>query len=111
MKQTKKPVPANNVSARASLALHIAALALVTILVYWSSLRGEFVFDDTQIVLQNPVLLNIHSLSDVLKLGFSWRQLLFFTYGFNYYWNGLSPFGYHAFNLALHVINVALVYL
>jgi hypothetical protein len=86
-------------------------LAFVTILVYWSSLSGEFVFDDAQIVLQNPVLLNIHSLSDVVKLGFSWRQLLFFTYGFNYYWNGLSPFGYHVFNLVLHVINVALVYL
>jgi protein O-mannosyl-transferase len=111
MKQRKRLEPANFVSARASIALHIVVLAFVTIFVYWGSLNGEFVFDDTQIVLQNPVLLNIHSLSDVVKLGFSWRQLLFFTYGFNYYWNGLSPYGYHVFNLVLHVINVALVYL
>src|SRR5262245_44067021 len=111
MKQTKKPEPANFVSAPTWIALHLAALAFVTTFVYWSSLRGDFVFDDTQIVHQNPVLLNIHSLSDVVKVGFTWRQLLFFTYGLNYYLNGLSPYGYHLFNLVLHVINVALVYL
>ena len=111
MKQTKKPEPANFVSARIWIALCLTALAFVTTFVYWSSLRGDFLFDDTQIVHQNPVLLNIHSLSDVVKLGFAWRQLLFFTYGLNYYWNGLSPYGYHVFNLVLHVINVALVYL
>jgi len=108
----RKPAP----NSRPSLSdVQITSLAcsfliLLTVVVYWTSLSGEFVFDDQQIVLQNPALLNIHTLSDVGRVALGWRQLLFFTYGLNYYWSGLKPFGYHVFNLTLHVTSVLLVY-
>src|SRR5690242_19219957 len=88
----------------------LGGLLLLTILVYWNSLSGEFVFDDQQIVLQNPIMLNIHTLGDVTKLGMGWRQLLQFTYGLNYYWSGVQTTSYHVVNLLLHLVNVVLVY-
>ena len=91
-------------------AVSLGVLALLTAFVYWNSLNGEFVFDDQQIVLQNPNLLNIKSLGDAINAAMGWRQVLFFSYGLNYYLGGLNPYGYHAVNLFLHIINVFLVY-
>src|SRR5262245_9308733 len=100
MKQSKRPELAQRPpDGGVPLAIHLLTLILLTVLVYWNSLNGDFVFDDSQIVLQNPLLLNVRSLSDVLNVGLGWRQLLFFTYGLNYYWSGLVPYGYHVFNL------------
>jgi len=100
---SKHQVPARH-------AVPLLALIALTVAVYANSLNGDFVFDDQQIVLQNPQLLNIHTLGDVVAVGAGWRQLLFATYGLNYYWSGVSAQGYHIFNLVLHVINVLLVY-
>jgi hypothetical protein len=93
-----------------SVAAHVVILVAITVLTYANSLQGKFVFDDQQIVLQNPALMNIHSLNDAVVLGAGWRQLLFFTYGLNYYIGGLDTFGYHVLNLLIHVANVLLVY-
>src|SRR5215470_14670419 len=91
-------------------AAHLLILIVLTIAVYSNSLNGKFVFDDQQIVLQNSHLMNIHTLGDAFAIGTGWRQLLFFTYGLNYYWGGLDTFSYHLVNLVLHIINVLLVY-
>src|SRR5215831_5263022 len=90
--------------------VHLAVLAIVTVVVYANSLHGKFVFDDQQIVMQNPRLMNVHTLNDALAIGTGWRQLLFLTYGLNYYWSGLDTFSYHIVNVVLHVVNVLLVY-
>ena len=79
-------------------------------LCYASSLRGDFVFDDQQIVSQNSQILNIRTFNDVIALAGGFRELLFFTYGLNYYWSGMNTFSYHAVNVLLHAINVLLVY-
>lgn len=92
------------------LVVQLLILVVLTVAAYANSLHGKFVFDDQQIVLQNSGLLNIHTLSDALAIGQSWRQLLFFTYGLNYYLSGLDTFSYHVINLVLHIINVLLVY-
>src|SRR5215471_14745298 len=90
--------------------MHLVVLAILTVVVYANSLHGKFVFDDQQIVLQNPRLMNVHTLNDAVAIGTGWRQLLFLTYGLNYYWSGLDTFSYHIVNVVLHVINVLLVY-
>src|SRR5215471_21389771 len=90
--------------------MHLVVLAIVTVVVYANSLHGKFVFDDQQIVLQNPRLMNVHTLNDAVAIGTGWRQLLFLTYGLNYYWSGLDTFSYHIVNVVLHVVNVLLVY-
>jgi len=89
---------------------HAVVLVIITAAVYANSLNGRFVFDDQQIVLQNPRLMNIHTLADAFAIGAGWRQLLFFTYGLNYYLSGLDTFSYHVINVSLHIANVLLVY-
>src|SRR5690242_8635212 len=90
----------------------LSVLAVLTFFVYANSLHGQFVFDDLSIVLQNSTLMNVKTLGDAISpaMGGGWRQLLFITYALNYYWGGLNTFGYHLFNVILHVINVGLVY-
>jgi tetratricopeptide (TPR) repeat protein len=90
--------------------MHVVVLIIVTVTVYANSLNGKFVFDDQQIVMQNPRLMNVHTLNEAVAIGAGWRQLLFLTYGLNYYWSGLDTFSYHVVNVALHVVNVLLVY-
>src|SRR5262249_1322652 len=89
---------------------HAIALVIITTAAYANSLGGRFVFDDQQIVLQNPRLMNVHSLADAFAIGSGWRQLLFFSYGLNYYLSGLDTFSYHVINVILHIANVLLVY-
>jgi tetratricopeptide (TPR) repeat protein len=90
--------------------VHVLVLIALTVIVYVNSLNGKFVFDDQQIVLQNPRLMNVHTLREAFAIGADWRQLLFLTYGLNFYFSGLDTFGYHVVNVALHVVNVVLVY-
>ena len=90
----------------------LGLLASLTVLTYANSLRGKFVFDDLSIILQNSALMNVKTIRDAVSplIGGGWRQLLFATYALNYYWSGLDTFSYHVVNVALHVINVWLVY-
>ena len=90
--------------------MHILVLIVLTVIVYANSLHGMFIFDDQQIILQNPRLMNVHTLNDAFAIGAGWRQLLFLTYGLNYYWSGLDTVSYHLLNVLLHVVNVLLVY-
>ena len=77
---------------------------------YANSLHGNLVFDDQQLVLQDPVMLRIHALGDLFSLLRGGRQLLFLTYGLNYYLGGTDTFSYHLFNVAFHALNTVLVY-
>src|SRR5215471_11476192 len=79
----------------ASVVAHAVVLITIAVIVYANGLHGKFVFDDQQIVLQNPRLMNVHTLSEAFAIGADWRQLLFLTYGLNYYWSGLDTFSYH----------------
>ena len=44
-------------------------LAVLTIVAYAGGLHGKFVFDDQQIVMQNPQLMSVRSLADVIVVG------------------------------------------
>lgn len=98
--------------------IHGSALtlsAVVTWLVFWPSLRNEFVsWDDLQMFPGNPDY-----------RGLSWTQLrwmwttfhyyeymplTWMTYGADYLVWGLDPFGYHLTNLILHTFTVLGVY-
>src|SRR3984957_20109915 len=105
---SKKAIPPGRPHRQTALALLI--LAVLPVITYFNSLHGQFVFDDAQLVLQNSAIINVRTLSDVLHLAGGWRNLLVLSYGLNYYWTGLDTYSYHAVNLALHLINVILVY-
>src|SRR5689334_14556875 len=109
MSSRKKPPTAEWIPAHW---MCLGILTVLTVVTYANSLHGKFVFDDLSVILQNAALMNVKTLRDAVSpvLGGGWRQLLFATYALNYYWSGLDTFSYHVVNVALHLINVWLVY-
>jgi tetratricopeptide (TPR) repeat protein len=83
-----------------------AALVSLGLWIYWPSLSGPFLFDDTQ--LTEP-----GALAGVLnpRAGFiNSRPLLMITYALNYWFTGLNPFSFHLVNVLLHCLNGLLLW-
>jgi protein O-mannosyl-transferase len=103
--------------------LPIAILWAATLLAYINSFQAGFVFDNAPLLLQDSRIRA--ATSSNLDLIFNqeywynnstsglYRPLATLTYLFNYavLGNGTQPAGYHAVNLALHAVNVLLIYL
>jgi tetratricopeptide (TPR) repeat protein len=75
---------------------------------YASSLHGAFVFDDEPGILENPRLRHLWPLAGIVRG--SLRPLADFTFALNYAIGGLTPLGYHAVNVALHLGAALLLY-
>jgi hypothetical protein len=97
----------------------IAAILLLTLLVYGGSLDNEFVHDDWPSVSQNEHLRELGNLDDFFldpglfsKTGRSshTRPVLLVTFALNYAVSA-DPRGFRAVNLALHLANVVLSFL
>lgn len=95
----------------------------VSFLSYWSSLNGDFVFDDHRGVLTNDDLdASKTSLWSLFQHDFwggpmsrkeshkSYRPLTVLTYRYlNFYFSGLEPYSYHVVNVIFHCIASILV--
>ena len=88
--------------------LIIAVIFLLTaLLLYANVLRGEFLFDDFEYIVDNPLvqdLSNLHALSDP-------RQVGYLSFALNYAVDGENPLGYHLVNVVIHALNALLVML
>jgi len=88
--------------------LLLAAVALAT---YWNVLRAPFVWDDDTAITTNPSIHQIaESLNPPIETPVSGRPVVNLSFAINYAMDGLEPRGYHAFNLAVHVLNALLLY-
>lgn len=80
----------------------VVVLLLVGLLAYCNSLTKGFVFDDFLWITDNPALADVGAFSRSAwaysRPVVSWSLLL------NYQLGGLSPVGYHLFNLAVHLL-------
>jgi tetratricopeptide (TPR) repeat protein len=108
---------AGNDKSRVS-AFLILGLALLPTLVYLNSLPNSFQYDDHSYILDNAY---VHSLSNIPHFFVSqrlisniplsgYRPLTMATFALNYAAGGTNPFGYHLFNVFLHVVNTLLVF-
>ncbi|HXC02191.1 MAG TPA: tetratricopeptide repeat protein [Opitutaceae bacterium] len=74
---------------------------------YWSSFSGTFVLDDTTSILGNPTIRHLWPVGPVLSppahSGVGGRPLINLSYAINYALGGTTAWGYHAFNLAVHI--------
>lgn len=93
-----------------------AGLLGLTILVYWPSLSGGFLFDDVGNIVNNTSLhithVNFGSLESSLngpKAGPLGRPVSVLSLALTYYFFGLNPFAFKAINLAIHLANGLLV--
>lgn len=92
----------------------LGLIAIATLAAYWPCLWGGFIWDDNSYVAYNPLLLDV---SGLWRIWFEpsatsqYHPLVFSTYWLEYRIWGLSTFGYHLVNVALHVANVLVFYL
>ncbi len=96
----------------------LALLLLFVALLYWPGLSGGFFFDDGVSITQNPKIRisawSLESLSQAWSSGSAGptgRPLSQLSFALNYTFGGLSPYGYKAFNLALHLLVTMTVFL
>jgi Flp pilus assembly protein TadD len=80
----------------------IPLLLIVAALVAWQgSFGGVFLLDDQPRIVENPQIRQLLPLASVMAE--SSRPFLQVTLAVNYALGGVDPWGYHAFNLAVHV--------
>lgn len=78
-----------------------ALIVLATVIVYLNSFNGVFVLDDNRQILENP---RIKQLTPVSRWLAGRRPVVNFTLAMNYHFGGTNPWGYHFFNLIVHVL-------
>ena len=82
--------------------LAAAVIVAVGCVAYHNSFSGPFIFDDLANIPQNSHIRRLWPLSHVLS-GTA-RPVVAFTLAVNYAMGGLAVWGYHAVNLAIHVL-------
>lgn len=86
-------------------------LALVACAVYAGGLQGPFLFDDVHSIVEDPAVHSTWPPFDAREgSGASGRPLVALSFALNYAWGELQVYGYHAANLALHVLVTLLLF-
>jgi hypothetical protein len=88
-----------------------AVIALATLLAYIPAIRGGFIWDDPDHVINNPTLRNFSGLVEMWTNPHSlpqWYPLVHTTFWVEYHVWRLDPLGYHVVNVLMH-IGVALL--
>ncbi len=83
------------------------AFFVLGVIGYANSFQGTFIFDDFPLIVENPKIQHIFPLENLIDN--SRRPLVYLSLSLNYQLNGLNPFGYHLFNLIIHLLT-ALVF-
>ncbi len=94
--------------------IHTAVILLLSVLVYSRTLDVPFVFDDYPNIVTNPHIRKLSNIPGMFGGGlgaFASRPMMQATFALNYYFGGSDPAGYHAVNIAIHLINAVLLYL
>jgi tetratricopeptide (TPR) repeat protein len=79
-----------------------AVLVGAGLAVYLNSFAGPFLLDDKGRIVQNPHIRSLWPPWDVVA--HSTRPVVELSVALNYALGGLNPWGYHAFNLAVHLL-------
>lgn len=94
--------------------LMLATLVGAGLVAFGNSLWGAFIFDDQTAILANPhirtlwpPIVPLTSPNDTALAG---RPLVSLSLAVNYHAGGFNPFGYHVFNLAVHLACGLLVF-
>ncbi|MDD5156022.1 MAG: hypothetical protein PHF11_06045, partial [Candidatus Omnitrophica bacterium] len=107
-------------SVRVSLLSVYCLFALVSLCIYFNGLHNDFLHDDRFFIVQNLYLRSPAFLPQLLKMDifhFSpspsgyYRPIQMLSYGLDYFFWGLNPFGYHLTNVIIHSLNSFLVFL
>jgi tetratricopeptide (TPR) repeat protein len=90
-----------------------AVLAAITVLVYCPAMRGGFIWDDGDMLTNNPLIKSAAGLRDIWagqKLT-DYHPLTYSVFWLEWRCWGMNPAGYHVVNILLHAANVVLLWL
>ncbi|KAI6646012.1 Transmembrane and TPR repeat-containing protein 1 [Oopsacas minuta] len=108
---------------RYKLVLSIAIILLSSLLPYLNTLQGDLVHDDKFAIVENPDILNNLNIINIFSNDFwgtpilnpkshkSYRPLTILSFKLNHYLHGLSPYGYHLFNILIHSLNSLMLFI
>ncbi len=90
-----------------------ALLAAITVLVYCPAMRAGFIWDDGDMVTNNPLLKSARGLQDIWlgKNLTDYHPLTYSVFWLEWRCWGMHPAGYHAVNILLHAASVILLWL
>jgi Tfp pilus assembly protein PilF len=88
--------------------LSLALVALAVAAAYSGTLRVPWYLDDSVAIVRNPLVADLPGAAAAL---FSPRGLAQFTFALNHRAGGLEPAGFHAVNIAIHVVGSLLAFL
>ena len=93
-------------------------LVLLTVVVYYPGLSGDYLFDDTSNLLQNKALdietLDMDSLSSAAYssgAGMLRRPVSMASFALNRFFFGIDPYSHKVINLVIHILTGCLLYL
>src|SRR3972149_8381510 len=94
---------------------------LLSLGVYFNSLRNDFHYDDLHHIQENFYIRDIKNIplffteprtfSTLSGMAHHYRPLVMVSYAVNYYFGKLNPMGYHLVNLGFHVGSAFLLFL
>jgi protein O-mannosyl-transferase len=104
----RAPVPPSEATSRWHVLLSAAIISAAVVAVYWNSFSGAMVFDDRAWILGNPSIERLWPIDGLLypkNIGLvGGRPVVSLSLALNYAIGGTNPVGYHAVNLAIHLL-------
>jgi len=100
--------------------IHILAVVLLAVAVYFNALWNGFVYDDIDQVVRNNWIRDVSNIPAIFKTG-AWgfkgyisnyyRPMMHLLYTLEYQVFGLAPWGFHLVNILFHAANCLLVFM
>lgn len=87
----------------------VIILCCLGIIIYSNTFDCSFQFDDNMSIVENSIIRNLANLRVIWNY-WPTRFITFLTFAFNYHYNELHVFGYHLFNLIVHIGSAILVF-
>lgn len=94
-------------------------IVFLGILSYSNIFKNEFVFDDTEIIVNNQSIHDISNIKFVLTTNYwheqanagLYRPVVFLSFAVDYFFWADNPMGYHFFNILFHILVSVLLYM
>jgi len=101
-----------------TVAFAFIAIILLLSAIYGKSFDGSWILDDELNIIQNKYIhLKTLTWDNIQKTFYGFdqkkitRPVVYFTFGINYFFGQLNPFGYHAVNLLIHFCSAIFLFL
>ncbi|HOK39909.1 MAG TPA: tetratricopeptide repeat protein [bacterium] len=97
-------------------------IIFISIFSYLNSIKGNFVLDDEELIVNNPYIKNFKYIKKIFvsdffnaarskegEIGY-YRPIVTLSYLIDFYFWKLNPFGFHITNIILHLLNSFLIF-